>query len=943
MAKNKKPGIVKRFFQAIGLVEKDDNKKPERMNTKSEYIIEPVVNKKKAEIEEKEEVEEIDKLDRTIFDNIEEMELENPESLYCIELDKDETYNDFLKEYYKYEAVRTEVALDRKTEVDVIKQSTDAPEKKTNPVVNKKTQSMVKKKTEPVEKKNDKVSKKKTESGVKRKTTKQTVEKVNGIQRFQSVEEFCDTYIDVIQEEIGKAKKEKKQSVFAEGRRVGKNNNSYLYSFDLDDEYEVFSNTAVDIELGKLKVEGYVEWCDKYQVAIRTKSDLGEIISAKLNFANNTWQLQTHLQERLEFIKNNQSSIVKSLVCDSYNECDYNCSGIAQGKEKAYQLVNELPITFIWGPPGTGKTYTLANMAYNYMKKGYRILVLSHSNVAVDGAIKKIYAKDMQDCDGQNPVKLKEGQVIRYGYPKDDNLRNNESASPYMMVLKENPELAEQVEILNQEKKNFTKTSAEYINCCKSIEQIGRKLFYKEKDIVRQATVVATTACKATMDEVIYEDNFDVVIFDEASMAYIPQIVYAASLATKHFVCIGDFRQLPPIVVSGKQSQLNYDIFQYAKINEAVDNNVNHNWLVMLNEQYRMHPKIADCVSRNMYNGLLVTNDDVKEKREGYVNRRPFAHSFMTIADMSGMMSTCLSDNSSKFNVLTALLDMGMAYVAPREQEIGVITPYRTQANLLHAISKDLDRENISCSTVHKFQGSERNIIIYDPVECYLANRWGTMLVSSENDYANRMFNVALTRAKDKFITTVNVDYFKDKKMPKKLFYMKTIEELEEQQEIFALNKVVRECKSDSMYNEKMKFFYTKKDVEKVKKMYLKDIGSAMEEIKIDIPRPPRKGNLPRDTAIEIKKIMAQRDIKVSVRAEKESNILKEFNGILKISSNARIPLTIIDKRIVWYGVPFSSAHFTAGSHKGKTELYPMIRLEGKNTAKMLIRLMKMY
>lgn len=98
--------------------------------------------------------------------------------------------------------------------------------------------------------------------------------------------------------------------------------------------------------------------------------------------------------------------------------------------------------------------------------------------------------------------------------------------------------------------------------------------------------------------------RFDVVIFDEASMAYIPQIVFAASLAKKHFVCMGDFRQLPPIVQSSGTSPLNADIFQYCGITSAVDNGRNHKWLCMLDTQYRMHPCIADFASQMMYGGV---------------------------------------------------------------------------------------------------------------------------------------------------------------------------------------------------------------------------------------------------------------------------------------------------------------------------------------------------
>ena len=44
----------------------------------------------------------------------------------------------------------------------------------------------------------------------------------------------------------------------------------------------------------------------------------------------------------------------------------------------------------VWGPPGTGKTYTMSQIAKTYVKQGKTVLIVSHSNVSVDGVVKKI-------------------------------------------------------------------------------------------------------------------------------------------------------------------------------------------------------------------------------------------------------------------------------------------------------------------------------------------------------------------------------------------------------------------------------------------------------------------------------------------------------------------------------------------------------------------------
>ena len=60
--------------------------------------------------------------------------------------------------------------------------------------------------------------------------------------------------------------------------------------------------------------------------------------------------------------------------------------------------------------------------------------------------------------------------------------------------------------------------------------------------------MVGSTLAKGS-DPAIYGKEYDVVILDEASMAYVPQAAFAASLGKRVIIC-GDFKQLPPIASS---------------------------------------------------------------------------------------------------------------------------------------------------------------------------------------------------------------------------------------------------------------------------------------------------------------------------------------------------------------------------------------------------------
>ena len=103
------------------------------------------------------------------------------------------------------------------------------------------------------------------------------------------------------------------------------------------------------------------------------------------------------------------------------------------------------------------------------------------------------------------------------------------------------------------------------------------------------------------MDPIFDSKQFDLVMFDEVSMAYVPQVIAAAALSKGKFLCVGDFRQMAPISQCPDSQLLKKDIFSYLKIIDGTGHMYWHPWLVMLNEQRRMHPDIAGFSNKYIY------------------------------------------------------------------------------------------------------------------------------------------------------------------------------------------------------------------------------------------------------------------------------------------------------------------------------------------------------
>lgn len=744
-------------------------------------------------------------------------------------------------------------------------------------------------------------------------------EKSINMPRFSSVSEFCDYQERLLLAEISYLRKNGgKRIKLYDGELVEVRNSFYLYSFESESELNLPDNTQISLWLGdnKESIPAVVLNSEDFTVLIVTTKNLGKTVSL-IEFSAESWKLLQYLIDRLKNLREDPSEIVKALICDGYKNIQYG-KPLAKGQDTACQMSLSQPITFIWGPPGTGKTETLARIALKHLERGHRVLMLSYSNVSVDGAIWRVFNKD---------EKKKAGKLVRYGYPRDKELLKHEYLTSYNLTLRNHPDLLKERAALVEEAKHTDRSSSRYVLIRRHLAQIKEMLNAEEKNAVGTAAFVATTVSKAMADGTLYDSSFDTVIFDEASMAYIPQIVFSAGLAGKHFICMGDFSQLPPIVQSDSSNALNADIFRYCGIVDAVEEGYGHAWLCMLDTQYRMHPKIADFASRTMYHGLLKSGPGMDEKRYDIVNVEPFSKEVLRLVDLSGMMSVCIKTaDQSRINVLSAIVAMGLAVKAAKHHEVGIITPYNAQSRLLHALSRDVmekdpEIKRITCATVHQFQGSEKDVIIYDAVDCYRMQYPGTLLTSMTNDYANRLYNVAVTRARGKMISIANVDYMEAKNFSKSLIFRNMMDSLKQRHKVTYGDSILNEINSEII-----KVFDSKTS----QVIFLQDICSAKKEIHIDIPGGTSGDNSFFYSMVSAINEVKKRGVKVFIRTDDKQLLPESIRAIVIQNSYISDPIALIDKAIVWYGMPSSNATFISEGYKIPTRVRPIVRIEGK-------------
>ncbi|WP_329007477.1 AAA domain-containing protein [Micromonospora rifamycinica] len=248
---------------------------------------------------------------------------------------------------------------------------------------------------------------------------------------------------------------------------------------------------------------------------------------------------------------------------------------------------------------------------------------------------------------------------------------------------------------------------------------------------------------------------YDLVVIDEAAQCTIPAILPMLYRA-KRALIIGDPRQLAPVV----------DLPEADDVTERTRAELSTGWLTarrltytthsaydafaaaagttqLLDEHYRCHPDIVDVPNREVYQGRLTVLTDparLAAPAEHAVRWRDVPGQFSPGTTGSGY-------NGAEIDAVVAeVTDLRRAYP---DVSIGVVTPLAAHQRRLSAALRAAGlTENLLCATIHKFQGSERDIMVVSPVGAHgVPDRTRGWLVHQTN-----LWNVAITRARSQLV-----------------------------------------------------------------------------------------------------------------------------------------------------------------------------------------------
>lgn len=314
----------------------------------------------------------------------------------------------------------------------------------------------------------------------------------------------------------------------------------------------------------------------------------------------------------------------------------------------------------------------------------------------------------------------------------------------------------------------------------KQIEIIDNEII---KDIIKKSDVILATNSSAALEH-IQNIQFDVAIVDEASQTTIPSVLIPIAKAKK-FILAGDHKQLPPTVTSPKCEELTNTLFEKL-IKKYPEKSA------ILKVQYRMNKELMEFPNKEFYENQLKTESlisnislkDLNKKEDLKENKKSKAKINKTIAKhFKGLEKTLnnndqsilfvdtsefekhgeerLKDsksirNKTEVEIIQLIIDNYMK-TGFSNRDIGVISPYYDQVDLLKSKLKDME-----VKTVDGFQGREKEIIIISTVR---SNEEGNIGFLTDL----RRLNVAITRGKRKLIIIGNSYTLKSNETYKKL------------------------------------------------------------------------------------------------------------------------------------------------------------------------------
>lgn len=378
------------------------------------------------------------------------------------------------------------------------------------------------------------------------------------------------------------------------------------------------------------------------------------------------------------------------------------------------QAVNSKDYYLIQGPPGTGKTnYILNNIVKAILENtNENILVAAYTNRAVDEIAESLYKTKIE--------------FIRIG--------SKEASQDFSRHL---PHIIDKEE-----------------------------LWYGYEKFMEARVIISTTSSFQANMELFDIKKFQTVIVDEASQILEYNLLNIIT-ECRRFILIGDEKQLPPVVVQDSTkavcdnpilNEIGMNCFSNSLFERLIKNAVKNNWKAAFGFLYfqgRMHEDIQEFSNIYYYNNALKILAEKQRQPIELFNMFSENPIEKILSQGRLIFINCPLEygktNDLQAEIILKIIEFISTKIEMTKESIGVISTFRAQCFNISKRLVEFQNELITVDTVERFQGSQRDYIIFS---ASAGNRQLLEKAQSLTHDRNidRKLNVALTRAKSHFI-----------------------------------------------------------------------------------------------------------------------------------------------------------------------------------------------
>ena len=492
---------------------------------------------------------------------------------------------------------------------------------------------------------------------------------------------------------------------------------------------------------------------DRLVVTVPDNAPVAELqategLGVQLFFDETSYRLMFEALDRVIGARDNRLAYLRDLFYSGVPAAELSFAPISfpwlnrAQQEAVNKVLRAKDVAIVHGPPGTGKTTTLVEAIYETLRRESQVLVCAQSNMAVDWISERLVDRGISVLRIGNPTKVND-KMLSFTYE-----RRFEAHPDYPQLWS----IRQAIRKLRQERKRRDNGWHQKMDRLKSraVElelRINSQLF-------GEAKVIASTLT-GSASHLLSGQKFGTLFIDEAAQA-LEAACWIAIRRASRVVLAGDHCQLPPTVksIAALKGGLGTTLMERIVARKP-------SVVTLLTVQYRMNEQIMRFSSNWFYDGRVESAPEVK-----YRGILDYDNPITWIdTSESGAKEEFVGESFGRINKIEAELTLealknyftkiGRQRIADEHIDVGVISPYRAQVQLLRRMVRKAEffkpyRGCITVNTVDGFQGQERDIIVISLVR---SNDDGQIGFLSDL----RRMNVAITRARMKLIIVGSV------------------------------------------------------------------------------------------------------------------------------------------------------------------------------------------